>query len=97
MEFNGLGRRDFITLLGGAAASPLAARAQQLDRLRHVGALTGIGDDESSRARFAVFVQALAQLGWIDGRNVRIDYRPGGAISTKFANTRRNWPPMRRT
>ena len=72
-------RREFITLLGGAAAAwPLAARAQQGERMRRIGALTGIGHDELAQARFAVFVQALAQLGWIDGRNIRIDYRSGG-------------------
>jgi ABC-type uncharacterized transport system substrate-binding protein len=71
-------RREFITLLGGTAAWPLAARAQQSEPMRRIGALTGIGDDERAQARFAVFVQALAQLGWIDGRNMRIDYRWGG-------------------
>jgi putative ABC transport system substrate-binding protein len=72
-------RREFVTLLGGAAVGwPLAARAQQSAPMRRIGALTGIGDDERAQARFAVFVQALAQLGWIDGRNVRIDYRWGG-------------------
>ena len=72
-------RRDFIMLLGGSAVAwPLAARAQQNEPMRRIGALTGIGDDESAQARFAVFVQALAQLGWINGRNVRIDYRWGG-------------------
>jgi ABC-type uncharacterized transport system substrate-binding protein len=71
-------RREFITLLGGTAAWPLAARAQKSEPMRRIGALTGIGTDERAQARFAVFVQALAQLGWIDGRNVRIDYRWGG-------------------
>ena len=71
-------RRKFITLLGGAAAWPLVARAQQGERIRRIGVLTGIGDDERAQARFAVFVQALAQLGWIEGRNMRIDYRRGG-------------------
>src|SRR5262245_10232933 len=72
-------RRDFIMLLGGSAVAwPLAARAQQNEPMLRIGALTGIGDDESAQARFAVFVQALAQLGWINGRNVRIDYRWGG-------------------
>src|SRR5262249_41583386 len=46
--------------------------------MRRIGVLTGIGDDDFAQARFAVFAQALAQLGWIDGRNVRIDYRWGG-------------------
>jgi putative ABC transport system substrate-binding protein len=59
-------RREFITLLGGGVAGwPLTVRAQQPERMRHIGALTGIGDDERAQARFAVFVQALAQLGWI--------------------------------
>jgi len=71
-------RRSFITLLGGAAAWPLAAHAQQPERVRRIGVLTGIGDDERAQARFAVFGQALAQLGWIEGRNMRIDYRRGG-------------------
>jgi putative tryptophan/tyrosine transport system substrate-binding protein len=77
-------RREFITLLGGAAAWPLAARAQQSEPMRRISALTGIGDDESARARIAAFVQALAQLGWIEGRNVRIDYRPGGGDIDKI-------------
>ena len=71
-------RRELITLLGGTAAWPLAARAQQSEPMRRIGALMGIGDDERAQAQFAVFVQALAQLGWMDGRNVRIDYRWGG-------------------
>jgi putative tryptophan/tyrosine transport system substrate-binding protein len=74
-------RRKFITLLGGAAVAwPLAARAQQAERLRRIGVLSGgsAGDPEI-RARIATFVQGLAQLGWADGRNVRIDYRWGEA------------------
>jgi putative tryptophan/tyrosine transport system substrate-binding protein len=69
-------RRDFITLLGGAAAWPLAARAQQPERMRRVGVLMNlaVGDPEGE-ARVAAFLQALQQLGWSDGRNVRIDYR----------------------
>jgi putative tryptophan/tyrosine transport system substrate-binding protein len=72
-------RRDFITLLGGAAAAwPLAARAQQGERMRSLGALTGITDEPVARARAAVFTKELEQLGWSDGRNIRIDYRWGG-------------------
>jgi putative tryptophan/tyrosine transport system substrate-binding protein len=72
-------RRTFLTLLGGAATAwPGATRAQQSERLRRIGGLAGVGDDEGGRARFSVFVQALAQLGWIEGRNARIDYRWGG-------------------
>jgi putative tryptophan/tyrosine transport system substrate-binding protein len=70
-------RRQFITLVGGAAASwPLAARAQQLDRLRQVGML--MGSDESDRegqAYVAAFRESLQTLGWARGRNVRIDTR----------------------
>jgi putative ABC transport system substrate-binding protein len=77
-------RRGFITLLGGATVAwPLAARAQQSEPMRRIGALTGVGDDERARARFAVFVQALAQLGWIGGRNMRIEPRWGGGDIAK--------------
>jgi ABC-type uncharacterized transport system substrate-binding protein len=72
-------RREFITLLGGAAVAwPLSARAQQPDRMRRIGAFAGIDDDAEGRARFAAFLQGLQQLGWTDGRNLRIDYRWGG-------------------
>jgi putative ABC transport system substrate-binding protein len=71
-------RREFIALASGAAAWPLAARAQQPDRTRRIGAFAGIEDDAEGRARFAAFLQGLQQLGWTDGRNVRIDYRWGG-------------------
>jgi putative ABC transport system substrate-binding protein len=61
-------RRDFITLLGGAAAWPLAARAQQSVRMRRVGFLIGIGEDAEARARLAASQHGLAALGWIEGR-----------------------------
>ena len=72
-------RRDFLTLLGGAALWPLAARAQQGDRVRRIGVLSG-GDenDPEGKLRYSAFAQALADLCWIDGRNVRIDLRWGG-------------------
>ena len=73
-------RRDFIMLFGGAAAGwPLAARAQQGDRVRRIGVLwpTDENDPEGKR-RHSAFVQALADLGWTDGRNVRMDHRAGG-------------------
>ena len=73
-----MGRREFITLLGGAAAWPLTAHAQQPERMRRIGAFAGIEDDAEGQARFAAFLQGLRQLGWTDGRNVRIDYRWGG-------------------
>ena len=70
-------RREFITLLGGAAAAwPLAARAQQPERMRRIGVLMGaIADGPEGQARIAAFQQGLQQLGWTDGRNVRIDIR----------------------
>jgi putative tryptophan/tyrosine transport system substrate-binding protein len=70
-------RREFITLLGGAALTwPRAARAQQADRMRRVGVLDSrAADDPEGQARRAVFLEGLQELGWTDGRNVRIDYR----------------------
>jgi len=68
-------RREFMILLGGAAAWPLAARAQQPDRVRRVGVLMGIADDPEGQARVMVFKQALHALGWIEGRNVQFIYR----------------------
>jgi putative tryptophan/tyrosine transport system substrate-binding protein len=72
-------RRDFITLLGGAAAAwPVAARAQQRERVRRVGMLTNLAaDDPLATARVAAFAQAMQELGWIVGRNLQIDYRWG--------------------
>ena len=72
-------RRQFITLLGGAAAWPLAARAQQGDRVQRIGVLmANYQNDPLSKARIFAFTQALADLGWTDGRNVRMDLRWGG-------------------
>src|SRR6478672_10647833 len=70
-------RRDFITLLGGAAATwPLAVRAQQPERMRHIGVLVpGAANDPVWQVRIGAFQQALALSGWIIGRNVRIDIR----------------------
>jgi putative ABC transport system substrate-binding protein len=68
-------RREFITILGGAAAWPLAARAQ-LQKMRRIGVLTGFNEnDPEGKRRYSAFTQALADLGWTDGRNVRIDLR----------------------
>src|SRR5262249_61065534 len=73
-------RREFITLLSGAAAAwPLAARAQQPDRVRRIGAVYILGpDDQEAHARNVVFEQSLQQLGWTVGRNLQIDYRLAG-------------------
>src|SRR5262249_39028168 len=77
-------RRQFIALLGGAATWPPVARAQQNERMRRIGVHTGTtADDPDGKARFAAFEQALGQLGWTPGRNVRIDYRfSGGDAAT---------------
>jgi putative ABC transport system substrate-binding protein len=72
-------RRDFITLLGGAAAWPLPARAQQGDRVRRIGVLMPYDENEpEAKARLSAFTQALAELGWTDGRNVRMDLHWAG-------------------
>jgi len=72
-------RREFIILLGAAAAAwPRAARAQQPDRVRRVGVLMGIADDFEGQARIAVFRQALQALGWSEGRNIQFIYRWSG-------------------
>ena len=70
-------RREFITLLGGAAATrPLAARAQQPERLRRIGVLMSLAaDDPEGQARLTAFLQGLQELGWADGRNITIDVR----------------------
>jgi putative tryptophan/tyrosine transport system substrate-binding protein len=71
-------RREFITLLGGAGAWPLAARAQQGDRVRRIGVLMpGDESDPTRKARLTALTQTLADLGWTDGRNVRLDVRWG--------------------
>ena len=70
-------RRDFITILGGAAfTGPFAVSAQQTDRMRRVGVLTGYGEgDPEAKALLTEFTQGLSALGWIEGRNLRIDVR----------------------
>src|SRR5215470_5725666 len=70
-------RRELITLIGGSVATwPLAARAQQPDELRRIGVLVNTAaDDPESQASVAAFKEALQQLGWSEGRNLRIDYR----------------------
>jgi ABC-type uncharacterized transport system substrate-binding protein len=72
-----LKRREFITLLGGAAAAwPVAVRAQQPERMQRIGVLMHLAaDDAEGQGRIAAFLQGLQQLGWTVGRNVRIDYR----------------------
>src|SRR5215468_3161617 len=71
-------RREVITLLSGAAARPLAARAQRPERMRRIGVFMNlVADDPEGQARLASFHQGLQELGWVIGRNVRTDYRWG--------------------
>ena len=85
-----IGRREFITLLGGAAAWPLGARAQQGDRARRIGVLLSYDEnDPLGKTVVSAFTQALADFGWSDGRNVRIDLRWGGDDILRCA-----WPQL---
>jgi putative ABC transport system substrate-binding protein len=79
-------RRDFITLLGGAAAAwPMAARAQQPERMRRIGALMNLtADDPEASARVTALAQGLQQLGWTVGRNLQIDYRWGAGDADRY-------------
>jgi putative ABC transport system substrate-binding protein len=72
-------RREFVTLIGGAAAWPLAARAQQPDRMRRIGVLMAVPEnDHEYQTFFAAFREELQKLGWAEGRNIRIDTRWAG-------------------
>src|SRR6516162_1806746 len=79
-------RRAFISLLGGAAAAwPIAARAQQREKVRRIGVLlNNAADDPESQRRMTAFVQGLQQLGWTDGRNVRIETRWGAGDAERL-------------
>jgi putative tryptophan/tyrosine transport system substrate-binding protein len=71
-----ISRRKFITLLGGAAVWPLAAYAQQPQRIPQIGVLMGVAEsDPEGQARITAFRQGLAGLGWADGRNLHLEYR----------------------
>ena len=79
-------RRDFITLVGAAAAWPLAARAQQADSARHIGFLSVIHEsDPEAQGWIKEFKQHLQELGWADGRNIRIDVRFGAADAMRIS------------
>jgi putative ABC transport system substrate-binding protein len=86
MQFDRLKRRDFITLVGGAAAAwPLAARAQQADRVRRIGILMGYAEgDPETEARLAAFRQRLERRGWSEGRNVNIEARFAGSSPDRY-------------
>jgi putative tryptophan/tyrosine transport system substrate-binding protein len=78
-------RRQFILLLGSAAAAwPLAARAQQRERMRRIGVLMGVADDREGQARVTALKQGLQELGWTDGRNIQIEIRFGGADAARI-------------
>ena len=85
-------RREFITFFGGAAAWPLAARAQQSQRMRRIGVLMG-GDenDPLAKLQLSAFIQALAGLAWTDGRNVRMDLRLFGDDSNRARALAQGW------
>src|SRR5262245_40486734 len=90
MSGQGMRRREFITLLGGAVALwPLAARAQPVGKIARVGVLTSgaAADDPDGQTRIGAFVHGLQQLGWSDGRNVRIDYRWGAGDANRMRNS----------
>ena len=77
-------RREFITLFGGAAAWPLAARAQQGERVRRIGVLTFYSQtDREGQARITAFLDTLQRLGWTEGRNVQIEYRWSGGDASR--------------
>ena len=84
-----IGRRKFLATLGGVAVAwPLAARAQQGERMRRVGVLMSVANGPEGQARLAAFLNGLRQAGWIEGRNVRIDQRWGAGDPTPLAGGR---------
>jgi putative ABC transport system substrate-binding protein len=89
-------RREFITLLGGAAAWPFSALAQQPSGMRRIGVLLNFAaDDPEAQAKNSAFLQSLQQLGWTAGRNVRIDTRWGAADADRVRKyVRRNWSSL---
>jgi hypothetical protein len=97
MQFDQLRRREFITLLGGVVAWPLAAQGQQSERVRLIGMLLPIAKDDRDYLNWITdFRQALQELGWVEGRNVRIDIR-WGPKPPICGDRRRNWPRSHRT
>jgi putative tryptophan/tyrosine transport system substrate-binding protein len=92
-------RREFIKLVcGSAAAWPLAARAQQSERMRRIGVLMPWpANDAEGQNRLTAFTQAVQQLGWIDGQKVRIDYRFGDGRADTMRNMQPSWFCSRRT
>ena len=85
-----IGRRELLAALGGAATWPLAARAQQPERMRRIGVLIGVADDREGQTRVAALKQGLQELGWTDGRNIQIETRFGGADAARIRATQQN-------
>ena len=84
MRFNQLGRRELITLIGGAVVWPLAAGAQQPERMRRIGLLMGYPEgDPQARANVVAIREGLQSLGWIEGRNIRLEFRWAGGDPDK--------------
>ena len=85
-------RRDFIAGLGGVAAWPLTARAQQPDKMRRIGLLSGLAEnDPIGQVIVTTLREELVRLGWVEGRNLRIDLRFGGVDSDRTRTYGRNW------
>jgi putative ABC transport system substrate-binding protein len=85
-------RREFITLLGGAAAAwPRAVRAEQVERMRRIGVLMGWADnDPTTPSLVATFRDALAKLGWTEGKNLRIELRWGNGNATRIDRSQKS-------
>ena len=94
-----IGRRKFLATLGGAAVWPLAARAQRIDRtMRRVGVLMPFApDDPEARMRVAALEQGLRDLGWVDSRNLHIDYRWTTDDPDRLRGKGPRWWPLRPT
>jgi putative ABC transport system substrate-binding protein len=87
-------RRAFITLLGGVATWPLAARAQQPERMRRIGILLSLDEsDPEAKAQLSGFTHGIAELGWIEGRNLRTEIRWGSGDVDRIRTFAMNWWP----
>jgi putative ABC transport system substrate-binding protein len=85
-------RREFITLLGGAAACPLAARAQQGERVRRIGVLMPYDEnDPEAKLRLSAFTQGLSEFGWTYGRNVRMAFVGPAVTAIEYERSRTSW------
>jgi putative tryptophan/tyrosine transport system substrate-binding protein len=96
MQIGQLKRREFIALLGGAAAWPLAVHAQQSNRVKRLGVLWGLAENDSVyEPHLTAFKQRLQDLGWIDGRNIRVDTGSQAELPSASASRLRNWLRLR--